>query len=89
MEQEQKQQPRPMNIFEAINQNIVDMSQDNVATNELIQGIDAKVDAIAAKVDATVAKIDAIYAALYPAMPNEIPEGSPKDPGEEEGFENE
>lgn len=82
MENETKQQPQPRNIFEAINKNIVDMSQDNVAMFEMLQSM-------AAKFEQTAAKIDEIHAALYPAMPNEIPEGSPKDPGEEKGFENE
>lgn len=75
MEQEKKQQTRPMNIFEAINQNIVDMSQDNVAMFELIQRM--------------AVKIDEIHAALYPATHNEIPNDSPKGSGEDEGFENE
>ena len=86
MENAQNKPVQPRNIFEAINQNIFEMSQDNVATNQLVQGI-------AAKVDAAVAKIDAIYAALYQPtterLANEIPEGSPNDPGEGEGSENE
>ena len=93
MENAQNKPVQPRNIFEAINQNIFEMSQDNVATNQLVQGIAAKVDEIAAKVDAAVAKIDAVHAALYQPMPerpaNEIPDSSPNDPGEEEGSENE
>lgn len=82
MENETKQQPQPRNIFEAINKNIVDMSQDNVAMFEMMRGMAEKFDQMAVKVEQ-------IHAALYPVMPNEIPEGSPKNPGEEEGFENE
>lgn len=93
MENAQNKPVQPRNIFEAINQNIFDMSQDNVATNQLVQEIAAKVDAIAEKVDAAVAKIEAIYTALYQPVPektaNEIPECSPNDPGESVGFENE
>lgn len=46
MATETKQPVRPNNIFEAINQNIVEMSQDNVAMFRLIQGLSAKIDEI-------------------------------------------
>lgn len=42
----------PQNIFELINQNIVDLSKDVVAMFD--------------KVDAMFNKVDAIYKALYP-----------------------
>lgn len=82
MENAQNKPVQPRNIFEVINQNVVDMSQDNVAMFELVKGIDAKIDRLSER-------IEMIYAALYPAAPQEIPEGSPNDPGEEVGFENE
>lgn len=93
MENAQNKPVQPRNIFEVINQNIVEMSQDNVGTNEIVQGIAAKVDALNEKLDAVLSKIDAIHAALYQHVPEktdtEIPESSPKDPGESVGFENE
>lgn len=49
------QQPiQPKNIFEVINQNIVDMSKDVVSMYD--------------KIDSMENKIDAIYNALYPKI---------------------
>ena len=93
MENAQNQPAQPRNIFEGINQNVVELSQDVVQLYEMNRNTDAKVDAVTAKLDDLLGKVDAIYAALYQPMPerpaNEIPEGSPNDPGEGEGSENE
>lgn len=81
------------NIFEGINQNIVDLSQDVVKLYEMNQNTESKMETVALKMDTLLEKVEAIYAALYQPMPerpaNEIPEGSPNDPGEGEGSENE
>ena len=52
-QQSSTQQQQPRNIFELINMNIVDMSQDIVSLAAMVQDINAKVNAI--------------YAALYPS----------------------
>ena len=48
--------PQPRNIFELINQNVVDLSQDVVQLYKRVDAIDAK--------------ITAIYDALYPPTEN-------------------
>ena len=58
-QEEQQQAQQPKNIFELINQNVVDLSQDVVALYRMMQ--------------TTAAKVDAIYTALYPSFPNDAP----------------
>ena len=57
--------PQPRNIFECINQNIVDLSQDMVALYQ--------------KMETMEAKIDAIYMALYPSQTLSEPDASGAD----------
>lgn len=76
MENAQNQPVQPKNIFEAINQNIVEAAQDNVAMFE----------SLVAKFEQMAVKVEQIHAALYPAIQNEIPGDSPKGSGEDEGL---